>query len=313
VNNPTSQALAKREANPTQRLMQQYGTRLAAMVPQHVNGGAWLRQATGTLRDPDLMAAAMNDFGSFVAAVERAAVLGLRPGSEEYYLVPRKVKGQLQVVGIVGWQGYIELMYNSGAVASVVADVVHQADLWVWKPGQLDTQSPPRWQGPMAVPLHEVDWDAEDRGAMRLVYAYARMSDGGTSRVIVLNKAQIAKIRSASDSAGSSYSPWTKWEESMWLKSAVRQLRKWVPTSVERIRQQAQAHAIAAQAAMPAIAAGPVAPSAGMTAFAPSPPAGVNPTTGEVDPNLIDEDDDWADAVQQHEDEGARAEAAAVQ
>ena len=73
------------------------------------------------------------------------------------------------------------------------------------------------------------------------VYAYAIMRDGATSKVVVLNGAAIGKIRAASSSAKSDYSPWSTHTDSMWLKSAVRQLRKWVPTSAEYIREQMRA------------------------------------------------------------------------
>jgi recombination protein RecT len=262
----TSQALAQRDTHPAAQLQQQYAARLAALVPSHVNGEAWVRQATGTLRNDDLAAAARSDFGSFVSAVERAAVLGLRPGSEEFYLVPRKQKGRLQVLGIIGWQGLVELCYRSGAVASVVAEVVHAADRFAYRPGR------------DAIPDHEVDWDAEDRGPLRLVYAFARMTDGSVSKVVVLNRADIDRIKQSSDGASSPYSPWQKHEAAMWLKSAVRQLAKWVPTSVERVAQQAKAQAIATQAAARAADL-----PAAVQAPAPMPalPA-ANPVTGEL-------------------------------
>ena len=67
------------------------------------------------------------------------------------------------------------------------------------------------------------------------------MKDGATSKVVVLNKAAVAKIRASSQGASSEYSPWQKHPESMWLKSAVRQLAKWVPTSAEYVREQLRA------------------------------------------------------------------------
>lgn len=231
----TSDALAQQSTHPAVVLQQQYAARLQALVPSHVNGEAWVRQATGALRDPGLAAAAQSDFGSFVTAVERAAVLGLRPGSEEYYLVPRKVKGRAQVMGIVGWQGLVDLMYRSGAVSSVVAEVVRTADGFDYQPGRDPS------------PQHRIDWDAADRGDLRLVYAYAVMRDGSTSKVIILNRADIDRIKQSSDGSSSPYSPWVKHEAAMWLKSAVRQLAKWVPTSTEHMAQTRQAEHVAAR------------------------------------------------------------------
>ena len=250
----TSQALAQRDDHPATILQHQYATRLASLVPSHVNGEAWVRQATGALRDDALAAAARSDFGSFVTAVERAAVLGLRPGSEEYYLVPRKKGGRNQVMGIVGWQGLVDLMYRSGAVSSVVAEIVYDADGFDYQPGA------------DARPRHTIDWRSDDRGPLALVYAYAVMKDGSTSKVVVLNRADIERIKKSSDGATSQYSPWVNHEAAMWLKSAVRQLAKWVPTSTEHLAQTRQAEHVAArivEAPVPAIAAPAVVPAIG--------------------------------------------------
>jgi hypothetical protein len=88
----------------------------------------------------------------FLAALLDAARLGLEPGTEQYYLTPRKVKGRLEILGIVGYQGYIELMYRAGAVSSVVAEVVYSNDKFTVP------------AGPDERPVHEIDWDADDRG-----------------------------------------------------------------------------------------------------------------------------------------------------
>ena len=51
------------------------------------------------------------------------------------------------------------------------------------------------------------------------------------SKVVVLNRAEVMKIKASSQGSSSQYSPWNTNEPAMWLKSAVRQLAKWVPTS----------------------------------------------------------------------------------
>jgi recombination protein RecT len=120
-------------------------------------------------------------------------------------------------------------MYRAGAISSVVAEVVYSGDVFEYQPG-VDER-----------PRHQIDWDADDRGQLRLVYAYAIMKDGATSKVIVMNRAAIQKIKATSQGADSSYSPWQTSEPAMWLKSAVRQLAKWVPTSAEFMREQLRA------------------------------------------------------------------------
>lgn len=228
-------AVAKRDAGAS-AMVDQHRQSFEAVLPSHIKPDTWVRLAQGALRKgkkvggrTELEIAAVNNPGAFLSTLLNAARLGLEPGTEQYYLTPRKTKGQLEVLGIVGYQGYIELMFRAGAVSSVVAECVYANDKFSYQPGRDE------------IPRHEVDWDAAERGDLRLVYAFARMKDGGTSKVIVLNRADINKIKTSAQGADSEYSPWNTHESAMWLKSAVRQLSKWVPTSAEYIREQLRA------------------------------------------------------------------------
>ena len=225
-------AVAKVDNTPG-GMVRRYSGDFSAVLPSHIRPDTWVRLAQGALKKgkrvaapgggscTELELAALNNPGVFMASLMEAARLGLEPGTEQYYLTPRKVRGKLEILGIVGYQGYIELMYRAGAISSVVVECVYANDGFVYRPG-IDER-----------PQHEIDWDAEDRGALRLVYAYAVMRDGATSKVVVLNRAAINKIKASAQGANSEYSPWNTHEPSMWMKSAARQLQKWVPTSAE--------------------------------------------------------------------------------
>lgn len=234
-------AVATRD-NSASAMVEQYRDDFAAVLPTHIRPDTWVRLAVGALRrDAKLKQAAEEDPYSLMAALLHAARLGLEPGTEEYYLTPRREKNkdtnryQMKVLGIPGYQGLVDLMYRAGVAQSVIVEVVYADDVFVWSPGRVDDQQPPRWQGPQERPYHEVNWDADDRGALRLAYAYAVMKGGAISKVVVLNKAAIEKIKQSSQGADTPYSPWNKHEAAMWLKSAARQLAKWVPTSPERV------------------------------------------------------------------------------
>ena len=221
--------VAKRDSSPA-AVVEQYRNDFAMMLPSHIKPEQWLRTIIGALRrDPKLAEAANNDIGTFLAQLSNAARMGLQPATEEFYLTVRKERGVPKVLGIPGYQGLIELMYRAGAVASVVAEVVYTGDTFDYVPGRDER------------PIHRIDWDAEDRGQLRLAYAYAVMKDGATSKVVVLNKADIARIKKSSQGANSEYSPWVTNPAAMWLKSTVRQLAKWVPTSAEYRKEQLRA------------------------------------------------------------------------
>jgi len=207
-------------------LVAQYSSDFATVLPSHIKAETWVRVAQGALRQNQALAqAAQRNPGSLLTALLDAARQGLTPGTEEYYLVPFGS----EVQGIRGYQGEIELMYRAGAISSVIVEVVRQKDTFRYAPGRDER------------PVHDIDWDAEDRGGLRLVYAYAVMKAGATSRVVVLNKAHIAEAKKMSRGSDKASSPWVKHEESMWLKTAAHRLAKWVPTSAEYIREQLRA------------------------------------------------------------------------
>ena len=211
--------------SPTQ-MVQGYQSEFALVLPSHLKPETWTRLAVGALRrDKNLAQAAANDPGSLMSALLDAARLGLEPGTEQYYLTVRSGK----VLGVSGYQGEIELMYRAGAVSSVIVEPVFERDSFQYRPG-LDER-----------PIHEIDWDADDRGPIRLAYAYAVMKDGAISKVVVVNKARIKRAQDASATAGKSFSPWKSDEVAMWMKTAVHDLKKWVPTSAEYIREQLRA------------------------------------------------------------------------
>lgn len=225
----SQQAVAKVDGSPA-GMVQQYKADYAELLPSHVNPDTWVRLATGALKkDPNLARAAQNNPASFLHALTDAARLGLEPGTEQFYLTPRRGKNGDEVLGIIGYQGIIELMYRAGAVSSIVAEIVYETDTFDYVPGRDER------------PVHGINWDAEDRGDIRLAYAYAVMKDGATSKVVVLNRSAIDKIKGSSASAGSKFSPWASHPDAMWLKSAVRQLRKWVPMSAEYMKEQLRA------------------------------------------------------------------------
>ncbi|MFI1942228.1 recombinase RecT [Streptomyces purpureus] len=235
-----SNAVAVRDQGPG-AMVEHYKADLAQVMPSHVKPDTFIRLAVGVLRrDRNLAQAAQNNPAALMGALMDAAQLGLTPGTEQFYLVPRKTKGRLEVQGIRGYQGEIELIYRAGAVSSVIVEVVRQSDQFRYSPGRDER------------PHHEIDWDAEDRGELRLVYAYAVMKDGATSKVVVLNRAQVMKAKAMSQGSDSPYSPWQKHEEAMWMKTAAHRLTKWVPTSAEYMREQLRAAAEVAAEHRPA-------------------------------------------------------------
>lgn len=253
--NTVSTAVATRDTGPAS-MVTQYHEEYAALLPSHVNADQWVRLAVGAIRgNADLEAAAKNDIGVFLRELKTAARLGLEPGTEQFYLTPRKSKahrGQKIIKGIVGYQGIVELIYRAGAVSSVVVETVRANDSFRYVIGRDER------------PVHDVDWFGGQRGDLVGVYAYAVMKDGATSKVVILNREQVMQAKAKSDGRNSEFSPWATNEEAMWLKTAARRLAKWVPTSAEYMREQLRAHAEVAAELPSGFAPALPQPSAGL-------------------------------------------------
>ena len=260
-------ALEKREASPV-GIMWQSKTHFRAVLPASVDVEAFLGTAAGALyasrdRDPNkltLMRCAESDPDSLVTAMMRCAALGHMPGTDEFYLTPRVVKGRPTVLGIEGYRGIVERMYRSGAVAKVVVREVCELDRFEYIEGINDK------------PVHAIGGEgttgadffgangSRDRGAMVGVYAYAILTTGAVSQVVILTRDDVEAARdSGGYKATDEYSPWNRLDagkghpeftgRSMWWKTAARRLEPWVPTSAEYRREQLRASASAAATA----------------------------------------------------------------
>lgn len=245
-------AVATQEPQPVV-LLRSYQDRFAVILPDHIEAKQFVGLAAAALyRDPALMTAANNSPGEFANVMLRCASLGHQPGTEEFYLIPRKSKkhnSRTIVQGIEGYRGIVERMYRSGAVASVIVREVCEHDDFQFV------------EGVYVKPEHKWDmWHPENRGEMVGVYAYANLNTGATSRVAILSKADVMAARDNSDGANSErfaeLSPWNRLDagkdlpqfkgRSMWWKTAARRLEPWVPTSAEYRREQMRA-AVAAE------------------------------------------------------------------
>lgn len=250
----------------TEALVGQYKADFAQVLPSHVKPDTFVRLAQGLLRrDEALRKAAELNPGSFFAAILECARLGHEPGTDQYALTHfrNNKTGIPEIVGIEQYQGEIERMYRAGAVLSVKCEVVRDNDDFEWAPTR------------MRLPRHEFDAlaDEETRGSLRGVYAFAELQGGALSQPVVMGKAEVMKHKAVARTTKFWDGPW---EQSMWKKTAIHELEKFVPTSSEYRREVLRS--AAAVAGAPALQA--------------VPPLHVDTETGEVVvAELIDEPD----------------------
>lgn len=245
----------------------QYVGDFGLVLPETFRPETFVRLAQGALRrDPGLRVAAQVNPGSLLHALLDAARLGHEPGTHDYYLTPRGLKKtrdgeweagpKTEVVGIEGYRGIVKRMLNHPNVLSVIAEAVYSNDVFDFIPGEHDR------------PSHRVDWFGE-RGDLLGAYAYAVLTGNATSRVVVIGPKDITEARKASDSARSDYSPWNKYPEAMYRKTALRRLEPFVAKASEAVAAQQERTVTASQVAethdLPEL-----------------PPPGVDTDTGEI-------------------------------
>lgn len=197
---------------------------LQAALPRHMNADRMIRVALTTYnRTPELANCSVQ---SIAQALMEAAQLGLEPDGVlgHAYLVP--YKGQAKF--ICGYKGMIALAYNSGKVESVSGHVVRERDHFVFEFG-------------LSERLEHRPYMDGDGGEAKAVYAVARMKDGGHA-MVVLPKHEVERLRQRSAMPNSP--AWKNDWDAMAVKTAVRQLSKWMPQCPELQRVVAREEAM---------------------------------------------------------------------
>lgn len=148
---------------------------------------------------------------SIFESVAKAAEIGFEAGGalQEAYLVPFRKTCQL----IIGYQGYVSLLYESGFVKDVQAHEVYEGDDFEYQYGT-DSRlrhTPGGEPNPMAI-TH--------------AYAIAHTTQGGVIFEVITRK-EIDSIRARSKAADNG--PWVTDYAMMCRKTALRRLQKWLP------------------------------------------------------------------------------------
>jgi len=200
-------------------MLEAYRGEIARALPKHLNADTMMRIALTCFRMSPKLGECQP--ASVFACVIQASQLGLRPGLlGECYLIPYKDQCTLQL----GYQGLLELVRRSGLVDSISAHLVHERD-------EFDVE----W-GTSAGIKHRPYLDG-DPGAVRLVYAVARLKGGGMhAEVMTLTDIERIKNRSQNVINAARYgkqTPWdTDWGE-MARKTSLRRICKYLPKSTD--------------------------------------------------------------------------------
>lgn len=218
--------------------LQERRSYFAGALPKHVSVRQFTQAALTCLRTNKALLRC--DKASLTYALMQCARYGLDPDGTQAAIVPYGKTATF----VPMYQGYVELMYRSGFIESVVFSHIHENDHWSYDVGQ----RPPNDF------THRPDLLSSGRGEPVLAYAFAWMKGGARSQIVFLNRSDAEQIRDTRSKAyelaernrredahrfaqnpdwGKFNSPWHTDFDAMWLKSAVRRLVKRVPTSAE--------------------------------------------------------------------------------
>ncbi len=217
------EAAVERAAQPSvaqvvRQAIEAQSSAFRTVLPRHVDPDRFARLTLAAIKaTPELMQCFRTEQGktSVLIAAMQAAAVGLEPNTptQDAWILPRRNKGTWEAQLMIGYRGLLKLARRSGSIETIYAEVVREGDQFEWSRG-LDRDVLDHTPG-------------DGTGELTHAYAVARYRGGGYS-FIVLNRAQVEARRALSDSwrneKARPYSPWTRWTEAMWRKSAIRAL-----------------------------------------------------------------------------------------
>ncbi|MFJ1606943.1 recombinase RecT [Streptomyces sp. NPDC088253] len=205
--------------------LEQYADEFDDALPSHIDRASFF----AALR-PSLPRLATCTPASVLDALLSCARFGLLP-DEKHAVITRDGK-LARFVPMA--QGFVDLMYRSGAVRSVHVGVIRENDVFHYRP-----------TAPVGEDfVHEPDLrqSKKERGEVIVAYAFAWLKNGARSQVIALTREDAEEIRDqyseAYQRAKAEQREDTFWHThfvEMWMKSAVRRLAKVVPMSAQLV------------------------------------------------------------------------------
>ncbi len=193
---------------------------ISAIAPKHLNAERLSRIALVEFqRNPTLTKCAPV---TVIGGILQAAVLGLEisDGTGRAFLVPffNSQKNRHEAQLIIGYPGYITLLWNTGLIASTFGAVVHAKDEFSYELG-----TDPK--------LRHIPSSAPDPGPVTHAYFGVRFVNGGSQfRVLTVHEIEARRRRSKQGDKGA----WKSDYDEMALKTAVRAGRKLIPASTDK-------------------------------------------------------------------------------
>ena len=213
------------EASPLQAFetqLQAYLPDITKLLPKTISPERFLQVCmNAVLANPQLREVITKESSArrtFFAEAMKCATDGLVPDGREAAFTHFKMREVGTVVKYMPMvAGILKKVRNSGEIASISVELVHEKDEFEYQMGDDEKI------------VHRRPPFGTDRGAMVGVYAIVRTHKDGIYRE-VMDATQIAAVRAASRSG--SGGPWAgPFEGEMWKKSVLRRISKRLPMS----------------------------------------------------------------------------------
>ena len=252
-------AVAVQQATTMRQAIKASQEQFALALPKHVDSGRFMRAALTAMNVVPKLAECTQQ--SVLAGLMQAAQLGLEVADVrgQAYLIPRKVKGQMQATFQLGFRGMIDLAARGGITVTV--DEICENDEYDYQRGTRPfLRHKPR---------------LSERGAPVAYYAVGTFADSREPAFVIMGRGEVEehrdKFASTRDYNTKEISgPWVDHFDAMARKTVVRKLLNYLPATVE-LRQ---AEAIETSGYEP------VSASYGVAVVVPD---GIDAVTGEMD------------------------------
>lgn len=210
-------------------LLEKMTNEIAAALPSVITTERFKRVAlTAFNSNPKLMEC---DPKTFLAAMMTSAQLGLEPNTPlgQAYLIPYGKQVQFQI----GYKGMLELLQRSNQVKTVYCHRVYENDEFEISYG-LDQNL-----------IHKPDFKSSNRGDVIGYYAVLKLINGGES-FVYMTKDEVMK-HAQKFSKTYNNGPWQTDFDAMAKKTALKQLLKYAPLSIEITEKIVQDNSVKSQ------------------------------------------------------------------
>lgn len=191
---------------------------------------------------------------AILGAVCESLKLGFIPNGADRraHIMPFRTKNGPRCQFVLGYQGEVELVLRTGRISQIMPVLVREGDYFRYQdfPRVLQHTRMDMAEFASAEVQDYVDRriaKLNEQGVsprlLRAAYCVIEYKDGRVDFSEPLSRDEVLKRRDNSRGSGSEHSPWNKWEDEMWKKTALKAATRYLPFSVDDMNRSGLAMA----------------------------------------------------------------------